>query len=39
MDSDMASGRTPHTVECHLANDLVDTIAPGDVIDLTAVVK
>ena len=39
MDSDKTSGQIPKSVECHLKNDLVESVTPGDVIDVTAVVS
>lgn len=32
-------GRVPRTVECELAEDLVDSCIPGDVITVTGIIK
>ncbi|KAF9432817.1 DNA replication licensing factor mcm8 [Entomortierella beljakovae] len=33
------SGRVPRTIECEATNDLVDRVIPGDVVEITGVVK
>ncbi|KAJ3411838.1 DNA replication licensing factor mcm8 [Chytridiales sp. JEL 0842] len=38
-DDQVDSGRIPRTVECELTDDLVDLIAPGDVVCVTGIVK
>lgn len=35
----MDSGRIPRTVECEVTQDLVDLVAPGDVVAVTGIVK
>ncbi len=33
------SGRIPRTIECELAQDLVDSCVPGDMVTITGVIK
>lgn len=35
----MDSGRVPRTIECEVTNDLVDRVIPGDVVEITGIVK
>jgi len=32
-------GRIPRTIDCELSNDIVNTAIPGDVIQLSGIVK
>ncbi|KAG0007113.1 DNA replication licensing factor mcm8 [Modicella reniformis] len=38
-DDRMDSGRVPRTIECETTNDLVDRVIPGDVVEITGIVK
>ncbi|KAI8868876.1 MCM-domain-containing protein [Ramicandelaber brevisporus] len=38
-DSREEAGRVPRTVDCELANDLVDTVVPGDVVTVSGIIK
>ncbi|KAG0211617.1 DNA replication licensing factor mcm8 [Mortierella sp. GBA30] len=38
-DDRMDSGRVPRTIECEVVNDLVDRVIPGDVVEITGIVK
>ncbi|KAF9351710.1 DNA replication licensing factor mcm8 [Mortierella sp. NVP85] len=38
-DDRMDSGRVPRTIECEVTNDLVDRVIPGDVVEITGIVK
>nr|XP_028578029.1 DNA helicase MCM8 isoform X1 [Podarcis muralis] len=38
-DDQREAGRIPRTIECELAQDLVDSCVPGDVITVTGIVK
>ncbi|KAJ3379512.1 DNA replication licensing factor mcm8 [Lobulomyces angularis] len=38
-DDQVDSGRIPRTVECEVTEDLVDLVAPGDVISVSGIVK
>lgn len=33
------SGRVPRTIECEVTRDLVDRVIPGDVVEVTGIVK
>jgi DNA replicative helicase MCM subunit Mcm2 (Cdc46/Mcm family) len=37
--NNLNGGRIPRTADCHLINDLCDSVTPGDVLSVTAVVK
>ncbi|KAF9980885.1 DNA replication licensing factor mcm8 [Mortierella antarctica] len=38
-DDRIDSGRVPRTIECEVVNDLVDRVIPGDVVEITGIVK
>ncbi|KAG0321209.1 DNA replication licensing factor mcm8 [Dissophora globulifera] len=38
-DERLDSGRVPRTVDCEVTNDLVDRVIPGDVVEITGIVK
>ncbi|KAI7820418.1 MCM2/3/5 family-domain-containing protein [Gamsiella multidivaricata] len=38
-DDRLDSGRVPRTIECEVTNDLVDRVIPGDVVEITGIVK
>ncbi|KAG0046935.1 DNA replication licensing factor mcm8 [Gryganskiella cystojenkinii] len=38
-DDRMDSGRVPRTIECEVKHELVDRVIPGDVVELTGIVK
>ncbi|KAF9102356.1 DNA replication licensing factor mcm8 [Mortierella sp. AM989] len=38
-DDRLDSGRVPRTIECEVTNDLVDRVIPGDVVEMTGIVK
>ncbi|KAG0243034.1 DNA replication licensing factor mcm8 [Mortierella sp. GBA43] len=38
-DDRMDSGRVPRTIDCEVTNDLVDRVIPGDVVEITGIVK
>ncbi|KAI8601155.1 minichromosome maintenance complex component 8 [Dissophora ornata] len=38
-DDRLDSGRVPRTIECEVINDLVDRVIPGDVVEITGIVK
>ncbi|ORZ28616.1 MCM2/3/5 family-domain-containing protein [Lobosporangium transversale] len=38
-DDRLDSGRVPRSIECEVINDLVDRVIPGDVVEITGIVK
>ncbi|KAG0254348.1 DNA replication licensing factor mcm8 [Mortierella polycephala] len=38
-DDRLDSGRVPRTIECEVTSDLVDRVIPGDVVEITGIVK
>lgn len=35
----MDSGRVPRTIECEVSRELVERVIPGDVVEITGIVK